>query len=160
MTSSATDGAIAVVAGHGDFAAGLVSAIEQITGRGDRLRTLSNRGLGPAEIEAELRAIVDAAPVRVIFTDLPAGSCTIAARRVLRERPALRLVVGANLPAVIDFVLAGDAPAASDDPEHAVAHAVERGRQSLQLVAPPAPPAPQPPQPPQPAPGAEVGGAR
>jgi HPr kinase/phosphorylase len=32
MTSSPTDGAIAVVAGHGDFAAGWSSAVEQITG--------------------------------------------------------------------------------------------------------------------------------
>ncbi|MDF1503342.1 hypothetical protein [Roseisolibacter sp. H3M3-2] len=123
--------AIAVVAGHGDFAAGIVSAIDQITGRGELLLPMSNRGLGAADIEAMLRDALAAAPVRVIFTDLPAGSCTIAARRVLRERPDLRLVMGANLPAVIDFVLAGEA--AGDDAQ-AVAHAVERGRLALQEV--------------------------
>jgi PTS system N-acetylgalactosamine-specific IIA component len=132
MTSSA----IAIVAGHGDFAAGLVSAVEQITGRGDRLTPVTNRGLGAAEIEAMLRELVARASARVIFTDLPAGSCTIAARRVLRDTPDLRLVVGANLPAVIDFVLSGDAGSANggDAVAHAVTHAVERGRQALQEV--------------------------
>ena len=167
-------GALAVVAGHGDFAAGLVSAVAQITGRGDLLLTVTNRGLGPAEIDAALRAAVSHASVRVIFTDLPAGSCTIASRRLLRERPDLRLVTGANLPAVIDFVMAAElAPpdasdsAAADASAQAVAHAVERGRGALTMVVPPAPPAAPPASPPPPplatstaAPGPEVGGGR
>ena len=42
MSESEPD-ARALVAGHGDFAAGLVSAVSQITGRGDAFVTLSNR---------------------------------------------------------------------------------------------------------------------
>ena len=173
MTSSATDaptdapvsGALAVVAGHGDFAAGIISAVAQITGRGDLLLPVTNRGLGPAEIDAALREAVQHASVRVIFTDLPAGSCTIASRRLLRERPDLRLVTGANLPAVLDFVMASE-PASSDDAPatdaqaQALARAVERGRGALVVVAAPA----APPSPPlvtsTAAPGPEVGGAR
>ncbi len=166
-----TPGALAVVAGHGDFAAGLVSAVAQITGRGDLLLPITNRGLGPAEIDAALREAVRHASVRVIFTDLPAGSCTIASRRLLRERPDLRLVTGANLPAVLDFVMASepasaDGPSAAEASAQALARAVERGRGALVLVAPPAPPA-APAAPPSPplvtstaAPGPEVGGAR
>jgi N-acetylgalactosamine PTS system EIIA component len=176
MTSSPTEpldlapgapapGAVAVVAGHGDFAAGLISAVAQITGRGELLLPITNRGLGPTEIEAALRAAVSLASVRVIFTDLPAGSCTIASRRLLRERPDLRLVTGANLPAVIDFVMsaqlappdASQSALAADASAQAVAHAVERGRGALTMVAPPAAP---PLVASTAAPGPEVGGAR
>ena len=136
------DEPIALVAGHGDFADGLVSAVAQITGRGGLLRALSNRGLGAADLEAALRTLVGALPVRVIFTDLPAGSCTMAARRLLRDRPDLVLVAGANLPAVIDFVLHGDVA----DPD-AAPRAVERGRASLQVMRPPPPPKPAGPEP-------------
>ncbi|GLC26531.1 PTS sugar transporter subunit IIA [Roseisolibacter agri] len=182
MTSSATDAAsdaptpgaptaaaLAVVAGHGDFAAGLISAVAQITGRGDLLLPVTNRGLGPAEIDAALREAVQHASVRVIFTDLPAGSCTIASRRLLRERPDLRLVTGANLPAVLDFVMASDpapsdaaveAPAATEAQAQALARAVERGRGALVVVAPPAAPASPPLATSTAAPGPEVGGAR
>ena len=73
---------VAVVAGHGDLAAGLVSAVGQITGRGDLLLPMSNRGLGPAEIEAALREALASGTVRAVFTDLSGGSCTMAARRV------------------------------------------------------------------------------
>lgn len=133
---------VAVVAGHGDVAAGLVSAVAQITGRGELLLPITNRGLCPSDIEAALRTAVSAEPVRAIFTDLPAGSCTIAARRLLRERPDLLLVTGVNLPTLVDFVCrvtgtGSDAPA-----EAMVAAATERGRGALNVIAAPtAPPA-------------------
>jgi PTS system N-acetylgalactosamine-specific IIA component len=150
--------AVAIVAGHGDFAAGVVSAVAQITGRGALLVPVTNRGLGAADIEVVLREAATRAPVRVIFTDLPAGSCTIAARRLLRDRPDLRLVTGANLPTVLDFILGADSadPAAPDpdgDSARRLAHAVERGRGALMEVGAPTPPAPKS------GTGAEVGGA-
>ena len=46
---------VAIVAAHGDFAAGFVSAVEQITGRGDLFLPMTNAGLGAAEIEQALR---------------------------------------------------------------------------------------------------------
>jgi PTS system N-acetylgalactosamine-specific IIA component len=158
-TPAAQDAPIAIVAGHAEFADGLISAVEKITGRGARLVSVSNRGLGPAEIEATMRAAADATSVRVIFTDLPAGSCTIAARRLLRDRPDLRLVTGANLPAVIDYVLSVDVDA---DPSDALAHAVDRGRGALTVFAPPTPAAAPPLAVTTAAtgPGPEVGGAR
>jgi PTS system N-acetylgalactosamine-specific IIA component len=119
----------AIVAGHGDFAAGVVSAVAQITGRGDVFVALSNRGLGADDIERAMRAQADASGVRVVFTDLPAGSCTIAARRLQRERPDLVLVTGANLATLLDFVFHADAP-----PAEAARHAAEKGRASLAVV--------------------------
>ena len=47
----------ALVAGHGEFAIGIVSAVEQITGRGGVLVALTNRGLGADEIVRTLREI-------------------------------------------------------------------------------------------------------
>jgi PTS system N-acetylgalactosamine-specific IIA component len=152
MTSSAPDpgadarpvGPVAVVAAHGDLAAGLVSAVAQITGQGALLAAMSNRGRGPAELEAELRALVDAAPVRAVFTDLPGGSCTMAARRVQRDRPGLALATGVNLAALLDFVCSAVAaedtdPAAAPDATAAtMARALDRGRASIMtLGAPP-----------------------
>jgi len=107
-----SDGAVvvAVVAGHGRFAEGLVSAVEQITGRGAAFATLSNSGLAPADIERELLARLDGSGARVVFTDLPAGSCTMAARRVQRVRPDVVLVTGANVSALLEFLFAAVSP--------------------------------------------------
>ncbi|MGQ0539059.1 MAG: hypothetical protein ACT4R6_08955 [Gemmatimonadaceae bacterium] len=119
----------AVVAGHADFAAGVISAVQQITGRGELLLGLSNDGLSAAEVERAMRDLALAPNVSTIFTDLPAGSCTMAARRLLRERPELILVTGTNLATLLEFVFA-----APDDPAAAVRHAVERGRSALAAV--------------------------
>ena len=135
---------VGVVAGHGEIAAGLVSAVAQITGRGELLLPMSNRGLGAADIEASLRAAVAAGRVRALFTDLPSGSCTIAARRVLRDHPALVLVTGVNLPTLVDFVCrvdGGGADAATSDAVATVTAAADRGRAALTVVVvPPSPP--------------------
>lgn len=114
---------MAIVAGHGDFAAGIRSAVEQIAGRGDRFIALSNAGLEPGAIETMLRDAIAAHGVRVIFTDLPAGSCTIAARRVQRDRPDLVLVTGAALPTLLAYACGSD-----------VANAAEQGRSALMVI--------------------------
>lgn len=137
MTSDS--GPRAVLAGHGEFAAGLASAVTQISGRDDVFAVVSNRGRSGEEIESALREALDALGARVIFTDLPAGSCTIAARRLQRARPDVVLVTGVNLATLLDFVFAvdpDDADASSAAAQHA-AHAVDKGRASLGVVVPP-----------------------
>jgi N-acetylgalactosamine PTS system EIIA component len=118
----------ALVVGHGDYASGMVSAVGQITGRGALFGTLSNRDLGAEELTQRMREAV-AGGVRVIFTDLPAGSSTIAARRVIREWPELRLVTGANLAVLLDFVFQGDASDAQ-----ALDRAADKGRASITVL--------------------------
>ena len=115
-----------MVAGHGEFAAGAVSAVVQITGRDDVFTVLSNRDMGADEIEARLRAVAEAGGARVIFTDLAAGSCTIAARRVLRDHADVVLVTGANVATLLDFVFHDDVPAPD-----AARQAADLGRASL-----------------------------
>ena len=116
----------AIVAGHGDFAAGLVSAVGQITGRGEVFVPLSNRDLSAADVERAMRQHVEALGLTVVFTDLPAGSCTMAARRLQRERPSMVLVTGTNLATLLDFVFHTDIPAIQ-----AAQHAAEKGRAAL-----------------------------
>ena len=122
----------ALVAGHGDFATGLVSAVGQITGLGDAFVTLSNRDMSAADVERAMREQVDARGLDVIFTDLPAGSCTMAARRLQRERPQVVLVTGTNLATLLDFVFHTDVP-----PVDAAQHAADKGRAALVVTGGP-----------------------
>jgi N-acetylgalactosamine PTS system EIIA component len=115
----------AIVAGHGTFAEGVLSAVSQIGGRSDLFVALSNAGLGAAEIVEVLRAQLDETGAKVIFTDLPAGSWTIAARRLLRERSDLVLVTGTNLATLLDFSFHEGVAA------EAARHAAEKGRAAL-----------------------------
>jgi PTS system N-acetylgalactosamine-specific IIA component len=119
----------AIIAGHGDFASGLISAIEAITGRGDLFLPISGRGHSAASLEELLRSAIERTGVRVVFTDLHAGSCTMAARRVLRDRDDVLFVAGANLPMLLDFAMSSDG-----EPIEAARHAIERGRAAISSV--------------------------
>lgn len=119
----------AVVAGHAEFASGVVSAVVQITGRDDVFLSLSNRGMSTQDVERALRDLVTPDGIDVVFTDLPAGSCTMAARRLQRERPALIVVTGTNLAILLDFVFS-----AEHEPAEALRAAIEKGRAALMVT--------------------------
>lgn len=119
----------AIVAGHGDFASGLISAVDAITGRGSQFIPISGRGHSAASLEELLRSAIEQTHVRVVFTDLHAGSCTMAARRVLRDRQDVLFVAGANLPMLLDFAMS-----AEPEPMEAARHAIERGRAAISSV--------------------------
>jgi PTS system N-acetylgalactosamine-specific IIA component len=99
--------------------------VELITGRGATLVPIQVKGLCGADIELLLRERMMSTGVRIIFTDLQAGSCTMAARRVLRQLGEGTLVAGANLPMLLDFALSPNGDAA------AAAMAAERGRAAV-----------------------------
>ena len=122
----------AIVAGHGTFAEGMLSAIEQITGRSDLFIGVTNRDLSAADVEQLMRDRLGTSGATVIFTDLPAGSCTMAARRIQRERPELAVVTGVNLATLLDFAFHDDA-----GDVHAVEHAADKGRASLVVTGGP-----------------------
>jgi mannose/fructose-specific phosphotransferase system component IIA len=119
----------AIVVGHGEFAGGLVSAVGQICGMADKLVVLSMMGMTPEDIERTIRDELDRTGARVIFTDLPAGSATIAARRIVKEDPGIVLVSGVNLATLLDFVFSTAA-----SPTEAARAAAERGKASLIVV--------------------------
>lgn len=121
----------AVLACHAGLAAGLASAVEAIAGAAGAFVPVTNADLGADGVAAALRDALDAHGLDVVFTDLPAGSLTIAARRLQRERPGLTVVAGANLAALLDFALHDEVPAAA-----AALAAADRGRAALVAWAP------------------------
>jgi PTS system N-acetylgalactosamine-specific IIA component len=122
--SSAAPAPRALVIGHADFAQGLISAVEQITGRGDLLVGLSIAGMTPKQMEEEVATHLRNG-VQVIFTDLPGGSATTCSRRVCGVLQGPIVVSGVNLPTLLEFVLSAD-----NSPGDAE-RAAERGRGSL-----------------------------
>jgi PTS system N-acetylgalactosamine-specific IIA component len=118
----------AIVAGHGDFPDGIVSAVQQICGRGRSILALSNRGLSGEDIETRLRDYIDKYGVRVFFTDLPGGSATFAVRRLMRSNPEIVLVTGANLATLLDFVFESDS-----SPQEAAQRAADKGKAALTI---------------------------
>jgi PTS system N-acetylgalactosamine-specific IIA component len=116
----------AIVAGHGGFPDGIVSAVDQISGRGDAFVPLSNQGLSGEDIESRLSRVSSESGVKVFFTDLPGGSATLAVRRLMRSNPDLVLVTGANLATLLEFVFQSEA-----DPATAAKNAAEKGRAAL-----------------------------
>jgi mannose/fructose-specific phosphotransferase system component IIA len=99
-----------LIVAHSSLAAGLAAAVRQIAGAGDEvLQTISNEGRGPDGLLDAVRQAAGDAPV-VIFTDLPSGSCALAARKIALERPATGIVCGVNLPVLLDFVFHRDLP--------------------------------------------------
>ena len=122
MSSRAPRG---VIVGHGEFASGLLSAVQQICGRMDVFAAVSNRDYAATELERVLREYV-ANGAEIIFTDLPGGSAATAARRVMRDNPKLVLVTGANLAALLEFALGERC-----GPATAARTAVEKGRSAM-----------------------------
>jgi mannose/fructose-specific phosphotransferase system component IIA len=136
MTMSESPGATgrvparAVVAAHADLAAAFVTAVARIAGddAAARLVPVSNAGLGAPELLDAVRASVLSSGASVVFTDLPAGSCTVAARRVAHEVPGLDVVCGANLPMLLAFALG------TVEARALVRLAAEKGRAGVQVA--------------------------
>jgi mannose/fructose-specific phosphotransferase system component IIA len=92
---------------------------------------VSNVGKSPDALVAEIEAIAGGAPV-IVFTDLQAGSCTLAARLSSREHPERAVLCGVNLPMLLDFVFHRDLPL-----DELVARLLAKGRQGVIAVAGP-----------------------
>jgi mannose/fructose-specific phosphotransferase system component IIA len=97
-------------------AAGLVSAVQAVCGRGDTFVALSNAGLSGDALLRALRELVEAHEADAVFTDLPAGSPAVAARRLQRDKPSLSVVAGTNVAMLLEYALRDDAsPAEAAD---------------------------------------------
>jgi PTS system N-acetylgalactosamine-specific IIA component len=127
-----SNGVRAIVAGHGSFAEGLISAVDQICGRAEGLVPLSNAEMSGEDLDRILREQIERTGAQVVFTDLPGGSWTFAARRVLRGRADVVLVTGVNLTALLDFLFHGELPVAD-----AAQHAVDKARASIGIPGAP-----------------------
>ena len=128
-------GARGVVVGHGAMAMGMVDAVRRIAGiEEDALVALSNDGKGPDALRDELTRIVGAGTV-VVFTDMHAGSCAVAARVTCRSGGRRAVVCGVNLPMLIEFAFHRSAPLGE-----LVPRLVEQGRSSITAHLPHADP--------------------
>ncbi len=96
----------AIVA-HGDLAEGFLSALTRVAGPQENLWALSNEALSGEALTARLAELLDErADGREVFlfTDLDAGSCGLACRRLLADGRARAVFFGVNLPLLIEFV--------------------------------------------------------
>ena len=99
-------GARGIVLAHGSLAEGFVDAVRQIAGaEADNLTAVSNRGMSPDTLAAELRKHISTTTPTVLFTDLPSGSCGFAARRLCPENPNLAVISAINLPLLLEFIM-------------------------------------------------------
>jgi N-acetylgalactosamine PTS system EIIA component len=115
-----------VLVGHGGMPAGMVDAVQRITGcEPDALVPLSNRGLSPDALAEEVVRLLGVEPA-ILFTDLQSGSCGFVAQRLARTRSGLVVISGVNLPLLIDFVMNRQQPL-----EQLVPRLLARGRAAM-----------------------------
>ncbi|MDQ3083171.1 MAG: hypothetical protein M3R07_13275 [Gemmatimonadota bacterium] len=116
----------AIVAGHAAFPEGIISAVDQISGAGGLFIAVSNKGLCGDDIEEVFRAAAEPDGIKVFFTDLPAGSATLAVRRMMRVDSSIVLITGANVATLLEFAFCS-----GDDPVAAARQAADKGRAAL-----------------------------
>lgn len=101
MSSRAVRG---IVVCHGDLARALVDAVREIVGDDGGLLALGTEAFSTEEVERRVEAALGDADAVIVFSDLPSGSCTFAARHLARQREGIGVVCGVNLPLLLDFV--------------------------------------------------------
>jgi mannose/fructose-specific phosphotransferase system component IIA len=123
-----------IVLTHGSMCHGMVDAVRKIAGApDDALEGVSNEGLGPEDLYQMVAEKAGTGP-SLIFTDLPSGSCAVAARFACRDPARRQVIFGANLPMLLDFVFHRELPL-----EALVERLLEKGRSEIRtLERPPA----------------------
>ena len=116
---------------HGEMARGMIDAVSRIAGAPeDALVALSNDGRSPEALTREVERLAGDAPA-IVFTDLQAGSCTMAARITCRNRGDRAVVCGVNLPMLLDFVFHREMRL-----DELARRLGEKGREGIVVVAP------------------------
>ena len=115
-----------VVVGHAEMAQGMIGAVRRIAGdAADALHPLSNEGKSPDRLRDELDELAGSQPV-VVFVDLQAGSCGMAALSCCRDRVRRVVISGVNLPMLLDFVFSRELPL-----EELAARLIDQGRNAI-----------------------------
>ena len=99
----------AIVFAHGDIAAALVAAVEDITGIEGALVPLTNDTGSASVLRQRVLDVLEPGPT-IVFTDLKNSSCSFTASGVAAEDQAVAVVCGTNLPMLLDFVFHRDLP--------------------------------------------------
>lgn len=96
-----------VIVAHGGLAEGFLSALTRVAGPQENLWPLSNEALSGEALMTRIGELLDerAGGREVfVFTDLDAGSCGLAGRRLLADERVRAVFFGVNLPLLIEFV--------------------------------------------------------
>lgn len=124
---------LGILVTHGAMAQGMVDAVRKITGFGeDVLVAVSNDGRGPDALLKAVQEVAGTGPA-IIFTDLPSGSCAMAARFVCRDPGNRSGLFGTNLPMLLDFVFHRDLAL-----DELVERLLKRGRSEIRSLERPA----------------------
>lgn len=96
-----------MIVAHGGLAEGFLSALARVAGPQENLWPLSNEALSGEALMTRIGELLDerAGGREVfVFTDLDAGSCGLAGRRLLADERVRAVFFGVNLPLLIEFV--------------------------------------------------------
>ncbi len=97
---------LALLVTHGTLGQEFVRTVERILGHQADVITLGNDGLSADGLREAIEERVGETPATqpvVLFTDLAAGSCGIASRRVAVDGRVIRCITGVNLPMLLEF---------------------------------------------------------
>lgn len=93
-----------VLAGHGDFANGLYSALRAIVGEVPDFKVVSGQGMTTNDWRQVIDGIRQRSQAVIVFTDMPGGGSTNVCQSLARDCTDIRVVCGVNLPVLIKFV--------------------------------------------------------
>jgi len=95
-----------IIIGHGDFAHSLLKTVEKILGKQKMVEAFSNEKLSCESLaEALKNSIGEDKQEKILFVDLPGGSCAISCLNLLKTDKNIKVLCGVNLPMLIEFFL-------------------------------------------------------
>jgi mannose/fructose-specific phosphotransferase system component IIA len=99
-----------IIVGHSEFAKAMVNTAEQIVGKQPDLEIISNKGVSCEVLSEKIAKIIHSNENQetIVFVDLPGGSCTISCYGLLKDNSELNIIVGVNLPMLIEFFMLRD----------------------------------------------------
>lgn len=99
-----------ILTGHGEFAPGLASALELVAGRQEGFKVVpfdvDKAADYPELIHSEIAAMREQTDGVVVFCDLLGGTPFNQAMMASQSTPDVEIVVGANLPMLIETLFA------------------------------------------------------
>lgn len=98
-----------IIIGHGNFSQALLNTVEKILGRQEMVDVISNESLSCDSLTEILKkSMTPNNQEKIIFVDLPGGSCAISCLNLLKENKNLKILCGINLPMLLEFFLLRD----------------------------------------------------
>lgn len=95
---------------HGGFAEGLLSAVELIAGKQEKVKTIGlYHGDGIDEFSDKVKSAyeeLDDGDGVMVFADILGGSPSNAIMKLMAEKPEMKAIAGVNMPMVVDAVMA------------------------------------------------------